>query len=48
MTHHTLRERMERQQRIRYTIETIGQIAGYTRAGSSVTLMIWLYLVGLL
>jgi hypothetical protein len=48
MTYHTLRDRMERQARIRHAIRSAGQIAGYTLAGTSMTLMIWLYLVGLL
>jgi hypothetical protein len=48
MTHRTLRERMERQARIQLAIRVAGQIVGYTLAGTSMTLMIWLYLVGLL
>jgi uncharacterized BrkB/YihY/UPF0761 family membrane protein len=46
--HTTLRERYERQARVRWYVRVVGQVAGYGLAGTSITLMVWLFLVGLL
>jgi hypothetical protein len=48
MMYTTLRERLEKRQAVHAWIRTAGQVAGYTLAGFTLTVAIWLYLTGLL
>jgi hypothetical protein len=48
MTHTTLRERMEKREKVRRVIREAGQIVGYTIAGMSISVMTYAFMVSLL
>jgi hypothetical protein len=48
MKHTTLRERMEQRERVKQVIRQTGQFLGYSLAGASVAVMIYVSMIALL